>query len=119
VGDPQAFETFVEDNRRRLFGALCLVTGSRHEAEEIAQDAFLKVWERWDRVSEVTTADARAFEEIARGAGFSRILQYGVMYRAESPNRRSGSSSSRSIPSCPMASSDGCHTSGRSPATAM
>lgn len=27
-----------------------LITGNRHEAEEIAQDAFLAVWERWDRV---------------------------------------------------------------------
>jgi DNA-directed RNA polymerase specialized sigma24 family protein len=26
------------------------VTGSRSEAEDIAQDAFLKVWERWDCV---------------------------------------------------------------------
>lgn len=30
--------------------ALFAVTGSRSEAEDIAQDAFLKVWERWDRV---------------------------------------------------------------------
>lgn len=49
--EARSFESFFEGERSRLFGALCLVTGSRHEAEEIAQDAFLKLWERWDRVS--------------------------------------------------------------------
>jgi RNA polymerase sigma-70 factor (ECF subfamily) len=51
VAEPRNFEAFFEQNRARLFGALCLVTGSRHEAEEIVQDAFLKLWERWGRVS--------------------------------------------------------------------
>ncbi|MGH2674164.1 MAG: RNA polymerase sigma factor [Actinomycetota bacterium] len=50
---PRAFEEFFEENRRRLFGALCAITGSRDEAEEILQDAFLRLWERWDRVSMV------------------------------------------------------------------
>jgi RNA polymerase sigma-70 factor (ECF subfamily) len=45
-----SFEEFYEGNFRRLFTALCLVTGDRHEAEEIGQDAFLRVFERWDRV---------------------------------------------------------------------
>jgi DNA-directed RNA polymerase specialized sigma24 family protein len=27
--------------------------GNRAEAEELAQDAFLKVWERWDRVADM------------------------------------------------------------------
>jgi RNA polymerase sigma-70 factor (ECF subfamily) len=27
-----------------------LVTGNRHEADEVAQDAFVRVFERWDRV---------------------------------------------------------------------
>jgi RNA polymerase sigma factor (sigma-70 family) len=45
-----SFETFFEDTHRRLFGALCLVTGNRHEAEEIMQDAYLRLWERWERV---------------------------------------------------------------------
>lgn len=49
--EPLGFESFFEENRSKLFGALCLVTGNRQEAEEIAQDAFLKLWERWDRVS--------------------------------------------------------------------
>lgn len=51
MNGPRAFEDFFEENRRRLFGALCTITGNRHEAEEILQDAFLQVWERWDRVS--------------------------------------------------------------------
>ena len=46
-----SFETFFEQTHQRLFGGLCLVTGNRHEAEEIMQDAYLKIWERWDRVS--------------------------------------------------------------------
>ena len=38
---PRTFDEFFEDERDRLFRALCLITGSRHEAEEIAQDAFI------------------------------------------------------------------------------
>jgi RNA polymerase sigma-70 factor, ECF subfamily len=45
-----SFETFFEQTHQRLFGGLCLVTGNRHEAEEIMQDAYLKLWERWERV---------------------------------------------------------------------
>lgn len=48
-----SFETFVLEHQTRLFGALCLVTGDRFEAEEIVQEAFLRVLERWDRVSEM------------------------------------------------------------------
>lgn len=45
-----SFEDFFELERDRLFGLLVLVTGDRHEAEELAQDAFVRIWERWDRV---------------------------------------------------------------------
>jgi RNA polymerase sigma-70 factor, ECF subfamily len=55
------FEEFFEANRAQLFGALCLVTGDRSEAEELMQDAFLKVWERWDRIGELDRPDAYLF----------------------------------------------------------
>ena len=45
---PLQFEDFFHAEHARLFGALCFVTGDRHEAEEIMQDAFLRMWERWD-----------------------------------------------------------------------
>jgi RNA polymerase sigma-70 factor, ECF subfamily len=48
-----SFELFFEETHQRLFGGLCLVTGSRQEAEEIMQDAYLKLWERWERLSDV------------------------------------------------------------------
>ncbi len=47
----RTFEAFYQAEARSLFRRLWLVTGNRAEAEELMQDAFLKVWERWDRVS--------------------------------------------------------------------
>lgn len=44
------FEDFFEAESGTLYARLCLVTGNRAEAEEIMQEAFLKLWERWDRV---------------------------------------------------------------------
>jgi RNA polymerase sigma factor (sigma-70 family) len=48
---PDDFEDFFHAHHARLFRALALVAGNSHEAEEIMQDAFLKLWERWDRVA--------------------------------------------------------------------
>jgi RNA polymerase sigma-70 factor (ECF subfamily) len=48
-----SFAAFVEAEHDRLFRALYLVAGNRGESEEVMQDAFLKVWERWDRVREM------------------------------------------------------------------
>ena len=50
-GSATSFEEFFDAERARLFGALSVMTGNRHEAEEIMQDAFLRLWERWERVS--------------------------------------------------------------------
>lgn len=39
-----------------------MVVGSRVEAEEIAQDAFLRLWERWTRVSSMEAPTAYLFQ---------------------------------------------------------
>jgi RNA polymerase sigma factor (sigma-70 family) len=44
------FEVFFDREKAGLFRALCLVTRNRFEAEELTQDAFLSVYERWERV---------------------------------------------------------------------
>jgi RNA polymerase sigma-70 factor (ECF subfamily) len=53
-GEPaegEAFEVFFEAEKARLYSALCLVTRDRHEAEELTQDAFVRVLASWHRVS--------------------------------------------------------------------
>ena len=45
-----SFEEFFEAERVRLHRVLFAVSGSRSEAEDIGQEAFLRLWERWDRV---------------------------------------------------------------------
>lgn len=51
LAEPLSFEAFFEDEARTLFRRLCAITGNAAEAEEIMQDAFLALWERWGRVS--------------------------------------------------------------------
>src|SRR5439155_23897716 len=48
------FESFYLATRVRLFRALVVVTRDVHAAEEVSQDAFVAVWERWDRVSRMS-----------------------------------------------------------------
>jgi RNA polymerase sigma factor (sigma-70 family) len=51
LSDARRFEDFFEAESQTLYRRLCLVTGNRQEAEEVMQDAFISVFERWDRVS--------------------------------------------------------------------
>jgi RNA polymerase sigma-70 factor (ECF subfamily) len=48
-----SFEGFFLQERSELFRTLCLITRDRHEAEDLTQDAFVRVLERWDRVGEM------------------------------------------------------------------
>jgi len=50
---PLSFEELFDDQHARLYRAIYLIVGNAHEAEELMQDAFLAVWERWDRVAEM------------------------------------------------------------------
>ena len=50
VGEASTFEDFFLAEHERLFQALCLLTGDRHEADDLAQEALLRAYERWDRV---------------------------------------------------------------------
>jgi RNA polymerase sigma-70 factor (ECF subfamily) len=50
LAEPLGFEEFFLAEQHRLFSALCMITGNSHDAEEIGQEAFARVWERWNRV---------------------------------------------------------------------
>lgn len=55
------FDVFYEEERERLFKALYFVTGNRHDAEELTQDAFLKLWERWGEIDRIEDPTAYLF----------------------------------------------------------
>ena len=56
------FEAFFEQERDQLYRALWLVTRNRFEAEDLTQEAFVRVLERWDRVSAVDDPHAYLFK---------------------------------------------------------
>jgi DNA-directed RNA polymerase specialized sigma24 family protein len=59
---PIDFEDLVHAEHAALYGALCLIIRDRGEAEDVMQEAFLKVWERWDRVQEMENPAATCTE---------------------------------------------------------
>jgi RNA polymerase sigma factor (sigma-70 family) len=61
------FATFFADEHRKLFKALYFVTGNRADAAELMQDAFLKLWERWDRVDRIDDPTAYLFRVALNG----------------------------------------------------
>lgn len=50
VDQPASFEEFFHVERDRLFRVMFVITKNRHEAEDVSQEAFARVWERWDSV---------------------------------------------------------------------
>jgi RNA polymerase sigma factor (sigma-70 family) len=61
------FETFYLTHRRSLFRALVVVTRDVHQAEEVMQDAFLRLWERWDRLGEVRDLEGYLYRTALNG----------------------------------------------------
>lgn len=57
-----AFEEMFAKERAAVFRALFLITGSPQEAEELMQDAFLKVWERWEGISQMESPVGYLFQ---------------------------------------------------------
>ena len=59
ASEERSFEDFFRSEREALYKVLCFVTRNRHEAEELTQDAFVRLLERWDRVGRLD--DPRAY----------------------------------------------------------
>ncbi|MGO9228212.1 MAG: RNA polymerase sigma factor [Bryobacteraceae bacterium] len=52
AGDAEAFDRFVEHFRAKVFQYSRLMCGHREDAEEVAQDTLLKVFESFDQIRE-------------------------------------------------------------------
>ncbi|MEO6629550.1 MAG: sigma-70 family RNA polymerase sigma factor [Aquihabitans sp.] len=83
--EPNGPEALVEAVRERLVGALTLATGRRAVAEELAQDALVRAWQRWPQVSAADDPEAWVFR-----VGFNLAASWGRRQSAEwRANRRS------------------------------
>ena len=45
------FDAFFESSYEPVLRAMYLVTGDRHEAEDLTQEGFARLYERWDHVT--------------------------------------------------------------------
>ena len=46
----EVFEAFFAAHYEPLLRTMYLVTGDRHEAEDLAEESFVRAYERWDRI---------------------------------------------------------------------
>ena len=75
-----SFEDFVEAEAPRVFAALRLVCGGRAEAETVMLEAFMDVWDRWDRVRASGDGPADLFR--------TAMSTYQSRLRSDEPVRR-------------------------------
>jgi RNA polymerase sigma factor (sigma-70 family) len=64
---PLDFAAFFAEEHRGLFKALYFVTGNRADAAELMQDAFLRLWERWDVIDRIDDPTAYLFRVALNG----------------------------------------------------
>ena len=90
MGASTTFEDFFATERDRILRIMSVITGNYEEAEDITQDAFLKVWERWDRVAEMDSP-VGYLQRIALNVFRSRVRRsaLAVSHRVSSPQRAS------------------------------
>ena len=66
------FDVFFEDEHERLFKALYFVTGSTQDAEDLMQEAFLRLWERWDDLDRIDDPTGYLFRIALNGVRMRR-----------------------------------------------
>jgi DNA-directed RNA polymerase specialized sigma24 family protein len=71
------FATFFADEHRGLLKLLYFVTGNRADAADLMQDAFLKLWERWDSVDRIADPRSYLFRARSTDPGCGRAPQAG------------------------------------------
>lgn len=77
-------DEFCAALRPRLVGSLALFCGDRALAEELAQEALARAYERWARVSRMTSPEAWTYRtafNLARSSGRRRAAERRAMRR--------------------------------------
>lgn len=86
-GGAEAFEAFYGSERARVFGLLAVTLGDVDQAADACSEAFVRAWERWDRVGEFEAPAGWVYRvglnvarrQARRRALEQRLLRRGVM----------------------------------------
>jgi RNA polymerase sigma factor (sigma-70 family) len=62
-----SFDAFFLQEHDRLYRALYFVTGDADDAEDVVQDAFVRLWERWGELGHVDDLTAYLFRTAMNG----------------------------------------------------
>jgi RNA polymerase sigma-70 factor (ECF subfamily) len=66
VADPAEFEVFFRDNFARIVRACALLTSDRSLAEDIAAEAFARLWSHWPQIQDADHAGGFVFKTATR-----------------------------------------------------
>ncbi len=88
VAVTEDFEAFYKRQYPRAVGLAYALTGRRHVAEEIAQEAFIAGYRRWERISHYDKPDAWLRRVIVNRS--TSVLRRGVTELKALPKLRSG-----------------------------
>ena len=80
VPEPMGFDRFFRESYPELARACYLLTGDRAEAEDLAQEAMARIFERWDRVSAMDSPEGYLYR-IAFNLNRSRVRSMAVRAR--------------------------------------
>jgi len=97
VIDPREFDTFYLGARQRVLRCVFLLSGDLGEAQDATQEAFVRAWQRWDRIrsyadpeSWVRTVACRIavgrWRGLMRRAAALRLLKAGSARVAHGPS---------------------------------
>jgi RNA polymerase sigma-70 factor (sigma-E family) len=80
-GEPADLVALCRAEHPRLVGALTIQVGDRAVAEELAQEALVRTWQRWDQVREMDNPTAWVFR-VAFNLATSSLRRRGAERRA-------------------------------------
>jgi RNA polymerase sigma factor (sigma-70 family) len=83
-GREQAFEAFYGSERARVLGLLAVALGDVDQAADACSEAFVRAWERWDRVGEFEAPAGWVYRvglNVARRHARRRALEQALLRR--------------------------------------
>jgi len=97
VIDPREFDAFYLEARQRVLRCVFLVTGDLAEAQDATQEAFVRAWQRWDRIASYVDPEAWVrmvacriavgrWRSLKRRAAALRLLRAGSVRAVDGPS---------------------------------